>query len=96
MANSPTHTEKLDLGLTAEAKQVLEAAAEASLRPLSNFDLESALARADEALTDRSTFRLDAEQWTAFMAALDAPPRPLPRLVHLLSEPRFFDSGTAQ
>ena len=30
------------------------------------------------------------------MAALDAPPRPLPRLERLLKEPGFFDAGPNQ
>lgn len=59
---------------------------------MSEFVLESALARADAALAERRTFGLDADQWKAFMAALDAPPRPLPRLERLLKEPGFFDA----
>lgn len=38
------------------------------------------------------TFSLNATQWKAFMAALDAPPRPLPHLKRLLKEPGFFDA----
>lgn len=86
-----TRSEKLDLRLTPEAKRVLTAAAQATRRSVSDFVLESALARAEEALPDRRHFRLDAEQWEAFMAALDSPPRPLPRLRRLLSEPGIFD-----
>jgi uncharacterized protein (DUF1778 family) len=58
--------------------------------------LESARARADEALSDRRTFGLNAAQWKAFLAALDAPPRRLPRLEALLSEPGFFEAGRKQ
>jgi uncharacterized protein (DUF1778 family) len=89
----PTHTEKLDLRLTPNAKTALQAAAAAQNRSVSEFVLESALARADEALADRRRFGLDAGQWKAFLAALDAPPRPLPRLERLLKEPGFFDGG---
>jgi len=32
----------------------------------------------------------------AFLAALDASPRPLPDLERLLKEPGFFDPGTHQ
>jgi uncharacterized protein (DUF1778 family) len=85
-------SEKLDLRLTPEAKMALQAAAAASRRSVSEFVLESALARADEALADRRSFGLDAKQWKAFLAALDAPPRPLPRLKRLLEEPGFFDA----
>jgi uncharacterized protein (DUF1778 family) len=93
MATHTTRSEKLDLRLTKNAKRALQAAASASHRSVSEFVLESALARADEALADRRTFGLNAAQWKAFMAALDAPPRPLPRLERLLKEPGFFDAG---
>jgi uncharacterized protein (DUF1778 family) len=39
-----------------------------------------------ETLPDRQRFCLSAERWQAFQAALDAPPRPLPRLAKLLGE----------
>ncbi len=94
MTQRSTRTEKLDLRLTREAKAVLQAAAAASRRSVSEFVLESALTRADEALADRRTFGLDAVQWKAFLAALDAPPRPLPRLKRLLKEPGFFESSS--
>ena len=96
MSSRATRSEKLDLRLTPDAKTALQAAAAASNRSVSEFVLESALARADEALADRRSFGLNATQWKEFMAALDAPPRPLPRLERLLKEPGFFDVGTRQ
>jgi uncharacterized protein (DUF1778 family) len=84
-------TEKLDLRLTPKAKRVLQSAATAAKRSVSEFVLESALARAEEALPDRQRFGLDAEQWAAFLAALDAAPRPLPRLKKLLQTPSVFE-----
>jgi uncharacterized protein (DUF1778 family) len=36
---------------------------------------------------------LTADQWSAFVAALDAPPRELPRLRRLFDEPSIFDAG---
>jgi uncharacterized protein (DUF1778 family) len=71
-----TRTEKLDLRLTRQAKRALQAAAAVAHRSVSEFVLESALARADEALADRRSFGLSATQWKAFLAALDAPPSP--------------------
>lgn len=87
MAASATRSEKLDLRLTPDAKKTLNAAAAAAGRSVSEFVLESALARAAETLPDRQRFELDAEQWKAFQTALDAPPRPLPRLAKLLKRP---------
>ena len=96
MSSRPTRSEKLDLRLTSDAKRALQAAAAAAHRSVSDFVLESALARADETLADRRIFGLNDAQWKAFMTALDAPPRPLPRLERLLKEPGFFDAGPGQ
>jgi uncharacterized protein (DUF1778 family) len=87
----PTRTQKLDLRLTPAAKLLLRDAASAAQRSISEFVLESALARAEETLADRRRFGLDAERWAAFMAALDAPPRALPELQKLLAEPSVFE-----
>lgn len=87
-----TRSEKLDLRLRREDKLTLQAAAAAARRSVSEFVLESALAKADETLADRRVFGLNAAHWKAFRAALDAPPRPLPRLERLLKEPGFFDA----
>jgi uncharacterized protein (DUF1778 family) len=91
MLSRPRRSEKLDLRLTPDAKKALQAAAAASHRSVSEFVLESALARANETLADRQTFGLNDTQWKAFIAALDAPPRPLHRMERLLKEPGFFD-----
>lgn len=96
MPSRVTRSEKLDLRLTRHAKRTLQAAAATSHRSVSEFVLESALARADETLADRRTFTLNGKQWKAFLAALDAPARPLPRLERLLKEPGFFDPGLNQ
>lgn len=56
----------------------------------SDLHLE-AEAKAGESLPDCRYFGLEAEQWTAFIAALDAPPRDVPRLRRLLDEPSVFE-----
>jgi uncharacterized protein (DUF1778 family) len=38
-------------------------------------------------------FYLNAEQWEAFMAALEAPPREVPALERLMREPSLFERG---
>jgi len=85
-------TTKLDLRLSPQAKQTLTAAARASHRSVSQFVLESALSRAEETLVERRHFELNAEQWEAFMAALDAPPREVPRLRRLFHDPSAFEA----
>ena len=91
MPTTETRDEKLDLRLTKSAKSALQTAARASGRSVSEFVLESALARADETLPDRQRFGLDAERWTTFQSALDAPAQSTPRLKKLLSEPSVFE-----
>lgn len=84
-------SEKLDLRLTPEAKQTLQAAAAAARKSVSEFVLDSALNEAEERLADRRLFALDAQHWEELLAALDAPPRRHPRLERLFREPSFFD-----
>jgi len=96
MPTPSPRTEKLDLRLTPTAKQTIQTAALAARRSVSEFVLESALVRAEETLADRQRFGLDAEQWAAFHAALDAAPRSLPRLARLLEEPSIFERSEAK
>ena len=93
MATPITRSEKLDLRLTPVAKQMLYRAAESMHRSVSDFVLESALARAEETLADRRHFGLNAEQWAAFMDALAAPPRRHARLERLLQEPSILETA---
>lgn len=91
MPTRSIRTTKLDLRLSPEAKQTLTAAARAAHRSVSEFVLASALERAEQTLVERQRFELDAERWTAFMTALDAPPRATPRLSRLFEENTPFD-----
>lgn len=93
MPNTETRNKKLDLRLTTSAKRTLQVAALAAHRSVSEFVLESALARAEETLPDRQRFGLTAEQWAAFQTALSAPRRPAPRLAKLLKTPSVFEGG---
>ncbi len=91
MASTTNRTQKIDIRVTPEHKQTLQAAATAANQSVSEFVLASALEHAAETLPDRRYFGLDAERWEAFLAALDAPPRDLPRMRKLLAEPSVFD-----
>lgn len=71
---TPNHrSEKLDIPITPEARQILQQATKQRHTTISQFVLESALASASAVLAERSRLALNAEQWEAFMAALDAP-----------------------
>jgi uncharacterized protein (DUF1778 family) len=93
MAHVETRNEKVEVRLTPSAKRTLQTAASAMHRSVSEFVLESALARAEEILPDRQRFGLSKVQWEAFQKALNAPPRPSSRLKKLLKEPSVFERG---
>jgi len=87
----PLRSEKLDIRISPDAKNILQEAAREKHTTISQFVLDTALSAASEVLTERSRISLNAEQWTAFMEALDAPPRRHPRMERLLKEPTIFD-----
>jgi len=87
---------RIDLRIDPKAKEALQAAALLKHKSVSDFILENALSAANEVLADRRHFGLNAEQWEAFQAALDAPTRALPRLERLMREPSFFDAPAAE
>ncbi len=80
-------TVKLDISLSPNAQRLLQAAAATEGRSVEDFILNSAVVRAEMVLADRTRFVLNDEDWTAFMEALDAPTRDLPRLERLFREP---------
>ena len=90
MPAKTVRSQKLDLRITPAAKDALMQAAALSRRSLSEFVVESALARAEETLADRRSFVLPGERWAKFVAALDAPPHDNAALRDLLAKPSIF------
>lgn len=83
-------TARLDLRMSPMAKSLLEQAAAARHKSVSEFVLEHGLAAAEETLLDRRVFVLNEEQWAEFNRFLDAPPKDNPRLRELLThKPRW-------
>jgi uncharacterized protein (DUF1778 family) len=86
-----SRSERIDIRTTPSVKKLLQQAAQASNKSVSEFLLDSALRAATETLADRRLFVLDDETWEAFLAALDSKPKPRPRLERLMREPGVFD-----
>jgi uncharacterized protein (DUF1778 family) len=86
-------SERIDIRTTPRVKRTLQDAATVSSKTVSEFLLDSALTKAAEVLADRRLFLLDDAQWDDFMAALDAPPPPMPRLEKLLREPSVLEQA---
>lgn len=80
-------TERIDVRATASVKQLLQEAAHACHKNVSEFLLDAGITAANQALAERRHFVLNDEQWEAFQQALDRPVQTRPRLKKLLSEP---------
>lgn len=83
--------ERLEVRLTPKAKSMLKRAASVERKTVSAFILDKGLEAAAETLADRREFRLNAKQYDAFVAALDAPGKPRARLRVLLTTPSVIE-----
>ena len=85
---------RINLRATPQQEILIRAASKVRGVNLTDFILESACARAEQAIADQTTFTLTPKLWKAFTEALDRPPlpRPKPRLKRLLSEPPVAES----
>jgi uncharacterized protein (DUF1778 family) len=84
-------TERIDVRATTLTKQLLQDAARASHKNVSEFLLDAGVTAAAQTLADRRQFVLDESQWQAFQEALDRPVQNKPRLRKLLREPGALD-----
>ena len=78
VAKTKPKEERIDLRVSATAKALMQRAAAARQKSVSEFVLDSAQTAAAEALADRHEFLLDKKQWATFLAALDPPPKKKP------------------
>jgi uncharacterized protein (DUF1778 family) len=83
---------KVQLRLRPAQKDLLARAALLRHTSLSNFMLEHACEAAQQVLAEQTDIVLTPAEWRAFQTALDAPPRPVPALKKLLTEPSVFDA----
>jgi uncharacterized protein (DUF1778 family) len=87
-ASSPSNRARKDdviqIRASVETKAILNRAAALRGQKLSEFVLESARRQAEDALLDQRVFFLEPQAYDAFLAMLDAPPKPLPQLVELM------------
>lgn len=72
----PTRQDNINIRVTSELRALIDSAAAAEGKSRSEFMLESARARAQDVLLDRTLFVLDARRYAALLAILDEPPPP--------------------
>jgi uncharacterized protein (DUF1778 family) len=83
--------DRLEVRLTPKAKSMLKRAASVERKTVSAYVLDKGLEAAAETLADRREFRLNAKQYDRFIAALDAPTKPRPRLEQLIALPSVLE-----
>lgn len=86
-----TKQDRLAVRVTSRQKDTIERAAAVLGRNVTEFSVETLTSRAEEVLAGQGVFDVSAEQWEAFVSALDAPPRSVPELAELLQGPSIFD-----
>jgi len=90
-SDTPLRDTKVQLRMRPLQKEVIARAANLKQTTLTNFMVEQAFQAAQQILADQVHFYLSDEKWDEFCAALDAPPKDLPRLRKLLARPGVFD-----
>ena len=75
----PTKDGRIAVRATSEERALIAQASEITATTVSDFVLRASIARAEDVLAERRTFRLSEEQWTAFTAMLDRPVTEKPR-----------------
>ncbi len=91
MTPNPAKNERIDVRASAPVKLLLQEAARACHKNVSEFLLDAGVTAAAQTLADRRQFVLDEAQWQAFQAALDRPVQHKPRLKKLLGESGVLD-----
>lgn len=83
--------ETLNIRIKSADRSLIDRAAELSGKTRTDFILDATRRAAEEALLDRTLFRLSPDAYDKFVARLDEPPRLNARLQHLLQTSAPWD-----
>ena len=89
-------TRRLSIRATSRQQKLIRAGARCKGQSISDFILESACLRAEQALAGQGEFVVSSRQWKTFVKALDRPARAIPELVRLFSETESDDERGAK
>jgi uncharacterized protein (DUF1778 family) len=84
-ASSDAKSGRIELRTSSATKMLLQRAAAATGKTVTDFVLEAGLGAAEKTLLDRQLFRLDDAAWREFLRVLDRPVSRKPRLKKLLA-----------
>lgn len=83
----------VNLRIREDVRALIDRAARAQGRSRSDFMIDASRRAAEDALIDQTVLRVDEETFKAFVAALDRPPAPNPRLVKALQSKAPWDES---
>lgn len=75
---------------------IIDRAAQLRGRSRTEFMRDAAVRAAEDAILETSLIRVSPEAFEAFVAALDAPGKPIPALVELLRRPAPWEQAAEQ
>ena len=90
--NEESKSKRFNLRATPKQDNLIRVAAKVRGLDVTDFIIESACEKAQETLADQTHFVLNEKQWAEFMKALDEPPRIIPEIQKLFSEPSIAES----
>jgi uncharacterized protein (DUF1778 family) len=74
-------SDNINIRVTPETLGLIDRAARVAGKTRTDFILDTVKQAAEDTILDQRVFILDEAQWNAFVAMLDAPPRPNERLM---------------
>jgi uncharacterized protein (DUF1778 family) len=86
-----TKRDTLNVRIKPEVRGLIDRAAELSGKNRTDFVLDAARRAAEDAILDRTIFAINSKAYAAFLARLDAPPKPNKRLLRSLQTPAPWD-----
>lgn len=92
ISTNETRTKRFNLRATPRQEQLIRVAAERKGLNVTDFILEGACEKAEQTLADQSHFVLNQTQWNLFIKTLDKPPRVIPQIKKLFSDPPIAES----
>jgi uncharacterized protein (DUF1778 family) len=95
MPHRQTRTKRFNLRATGRQDELIRAAARIRGTNVSEFVLESACYRAEQAVADQAHFVLSKDKWNQFLKALDRPARVKPELRKLFAEKTILEEDDA-
>jgi len=83
----------LNIRIRPEERGLIDEAARALGMSRTDFILDAARRKAEDTLLDRTLIKVSPEAYAAFVALLDAPPKPNEALARLMNKPAPWEGG---